>query len=155
MQGAAGAIQNFGALQHALIDRDDVLQMAAAVNSIVHAYAIYHQQYPAGFKPANDGAAAALLAFLHEYVAGALQQVAGVLGVGAPNVLAGDDFNFLNDVLGFFGKLGTADEYIGQRGIAQWLECVLGWRLPEQRSGCNEANDNDNCFHVSFGFTMI
>ena len=57
-------VNNFQLFEREWINRDGVLQMAAAVNRVVHPYPIHHQQHPVGFKTPYHRAATSKLGFL-------------------------------------------------------------------------------------------
>ena len=62
----AGSEDDLGALQREGVHTDHVLQVAAAVDGVVHAHTVHDDQHAVGGETPDHGTAPALLALLHE-----------------------------------------------------------------------------------------
>ncbi len=56
---------NFGSFQRIGVNGNSVLKMPRSINSVVHSYSVYNQQYSVCFKPSNYRTSASSLWFLN------------------------------------------------------------------------------------------
>ena len=95
----AGAVDHLPALEREGIQVDDVLQVAAAEDGVVHAHAIGDDQHAVGREAADHRAAAAELALLNVDLARAGEQVGGRLRILEYGLLGGDHRDLVRDLM--------------------------------------------------------
>src|SRR5699024_2982180 len=98
VDNGTGSKQQFGALQRMGIDRKNILQVAAAENSIIHANPVDGDEYRIGGEPAHHGTPAPQLTFLYKDFARTLQEVCRGLRVMKTNLLFPDLRYLLRDL---------------------------------------------------------
>ena len=81
-----GAMQHLRTFDGIGIHTDHILQVAAAIDGVVHAHAIHHDQHAVRGEPAQHGTAATELAALHEHLTAALKQIGGCARVGEGHI---------------------------------------------------------------------
>lgn len=104
-----GTIDHLGILDDGVVDGNGILEMAAAVNGIIHPDTVYNEQYPVGFKPSDYRASSSHLAFLQVNTAAEFQHFGRGLRVLKLDFFSGYFIDGGSDFQGFFLILAGND----------------------------------------------